>query len=124
MDIYALSSPYSRQEILLETVPVSPDNTDRARNNPADRSLVVKQNQDVSPYLRRRREDEVELSPSARDGREDQPPQEKGPEPFLNNIPRPRDRNWDHKLLSWFRTALTLQGNLPQNRGVHINIFV
>ena len=124
MDIYALPSPYSRQEILVETVPVSPDNTDRARKNPADRSLVVKQNQDVAPYLRRRREDEVELSPSARDGQEDQPPQEKGPEPFLNNIPRPRDRNWDPELLSWFRTALTLQGNLPQNRGVHINIFV
>ena len=124
MDIYSLSIPYTRQEILVETVPVTSDNTDSSRNTPADRSLVVKQNQDVSPYLRHRREDEVELSPSARDGQREKPPQEKGPEPLLNNVPRPRNRDWDHKLLSWFRTALTLQGGVPQNRGVHINIFV
>ena len=124
MDINAQSTPYTRQEILVETVPVPPDNTDRSRNTPADRSLVVKQNQDVSPYLRRRRQDEVELSPSAREGHEDQPPQEKGPGPFLSNMPRPSGRNWDHMLLSWLRTTVTLQGNLPQHRGVHINIFV
>jgi hypothetical protein len=122
MNINSLSIPYHRQSIPVQAVPASADSMDRPGNNIAERSLVVQHNHLPSRYLRPRTGGEVELGAIAGDGQNDNPLPEKGTDHLLNSFPR--QRNWDYKLLSWFRTVFTMQGNIYRNKGVHIHIIV
>ena len=122
MEINALSNPYLRQEFPVEALPMPADNPERARQDPSARSLVVKLNERASAPEKKKTTDTVDISSSARDNGERKNPSPIRPDELRFEMPRMR--NWDHKLVAWFKTALTLQGTMPQSRGLNIDIVV
>ncbi|MBI5846700.1 MAG: hypothetical protein HZB31_01885 [Nitrospirae bacterium] len=122
MDINALSNPYLRQDFPVEALPVPVENPEQARQDPAARSLVVKINERTAGLTRRKTTDSIDISSSAKEDRAGNDPSKAQSDNLTYDLPRMR--NWDHRLVAWFRTAFTVQGNISQNRGIHIDIVV
>lgn len=121
MDINALSNPYPRQDISVEALPVPVENPEQARQDPAARSLVVKNRDRAAPLRRKQTSDSVDIgSSSGGDSKQERHAVQY--ERLLYDMPRMK--NWEHKLVAWFKTAITVQGSLPQNRGLTIDIIV
>lgn len=122
MEINALSNPYLRQEFPVEALTLPADNPERARQDPAARSLVVKINERAAALARKKTADTVDISSSTVDDNK-----RKGLSKTQTDdlqFEMPRMRNWNHRLIAWFKTAITVQGTLPQSRGVNIDIVV
>ncbi len=122
MDINALSNPYLRKDFPVEALPVPAESPERAKQDPAARSLVVKINERASGLARKKTTDTVDIGSSAKENSKGNDLSNAQSDDLHYDIPRMR--NWDHKLVAWFRTAFTVQGNIPQDRGIHIDIVV
>jgi len=122
MNINALTNSHLRQDFTVETLPVPVDNPERARQDPAARSLVVKVNDRASGLARKKTTDTVDISSSP----EDDSIRKDLPKPQVDDLQYelPRMRNWDHRLVAWFKTAITVQGTMPKRRGLQIDIVV
>ncbi len=122
MDINALSNPYLRQDFPVESLPMPAENPERARQDPAARALVVKINERASGLTRKKTADTVDISSSAKDdsGGNDLSKTQ------TDNLryETPKMRNWDHKLVAWFKTAITVQGTMPKSRGLRVDILI
>jgi len=122
MNINALSNPYLQQDFPVESLPMPAENPERARQDPAARALVVKVNERASGLTRRKKADTVDVSSSAKDDSGANDLSKTQTDDLHYDIPRMR--NWDHKLVAWFKTAITVQGALPKSRGLRVDILV
>ncbi len=122
MNINALSNPYLRQEFPVESLPMPAENPERARQDPAARALVVKVNERAAGLTRKKTADTVDISNSAKDDSKRNDLSNTQTDDLRYD--KPKMRNWDHKLVAWFKTAITVQGTMPQSRGSRVDILV
>ncbi len=114
--------PYLPQNVPAEAVALSHEELEKTRRNPADRALVVKTNKEATVPVGLRKEDGAALSSSFQDRHNEQHPSEEAPGISLEYMSRMR--NWDHRLIAWFKTAFDVQENPAKNRGSLINIVI
>lgn len=122
MDINALSNSYPRKDFPVEALPVPVENPEQTRQDPAARSLVVKNNERAAGLARKKASDTVDISSSS--GQENDTTNTFAGKAAGLLYDLPKMRNWDHRITAWFKTAFAVQGDIPQTSGLRIDIIV
>jgi hypothetical protein len=122
MDINALSNFSPQQDFPVEALPVPVENSGQTRQNPAARSLVVKNRERTSGLARKKTSDTVDISSSSGQDNDTTNTLAGKAAGLLYDLPNMR--NWDHRITAWFKTAFAVQGDIPQTSGLRIDIVV